>query len=100
MNLFQSQRISDLLLAGLLDYHKQEKYLRHEFVLMPDHFHLLITPICTLEKALQFIKGDSLIVQGRNSRLAGKSDRRASMIGGCEMPANTWASATTFTAIL
>jgi putative transposase len=24
---------------------------------MPDHFHLLLTPIITLEKAVQFIKG-------------------------------------------
>jgi len=29
----------------------------HEFVLMPDHFHLLITPLSTLERALQLIKG-------------------------------------------
>ncbi|MGC1475735.1 MAG: transposase, partial [Terriglobales bacterium] len=27
------------------------------FVLMPDHFHLLITPLLTLERALQLIKG-------------------------------------------
>jgi len=29
----------------------------HEFVLMPDHFHLLVTPLFTLERALQLIKG-------------------------------------------
>ena len=30
----------------------------HEFVIMPDHFHLIITPIeITLERAVQFIKG-------------------------------------------
>jgi putative transposase len=31
----------------------------HEFVLMPDHFHLLLTPAqsITLERAMQFIKG-------------------------------------------
>ena len=29
----------------------------HEFVLMPDHFHLLITPLTALEKAVQLIKG-------------------------------------------
>ncbi len=32
-------------------------YLLHEYVLMPDHFHILITPIVTLERAVQFIKG-------------------------------------------
>ena len=57
MNLFQSQRMAELFLAVLFDYHKQGRYLLHEFVLMPNHFHLLITPVCTLEKALQFIKG-------------------------------------------
>src|SRR5260370_2487174 len=46
-----------LLLDVLLGYRLQEKYLLHEFVLMPDHFHLLITPISTLERALQLIKG-------------------------------------------
>ncbi len=29
----------------------------HEYVLMPDHFHILITPSVSLERALQFIKG-------------------------------------------
>ncbi|HEY2472120.1 MAG TPA: transposase [Terracidiphilus sp.] len=32
-------------------------YLLHEFVLMPDHFHLLITPSVALERAVQLIKG-------------------------------------------
>jgi len=36
---------------------RQKKYLLHEFVLMPDHFHLLLTPTVTLERALQMIKG-------------------------------------------
>jgi putative transposase len=35
----------------------QSKFLLHEFVLMPDHFHLLLTPKETLEKAIQLIKG-------------------------------------------
>src|SRR5207245_9903449 len=40
-------------------YKKRGKYLLHEFVVMPNHFHLLITPLSpvTLEKAIQFIKG-------------------------------------------
>ena len=35
------------------------KYLLHEFVIMPDHMHLLITPSeeISLERAMQFIKG-------------------------------------------
>jgi putative transposase len=49
--------MAGLLLDVLLDYRSQEKYLLHEFVLMPDHFHLLISPLLTLERALQLIKG-------------------------------------------
>ena len=42
----------------LLHYRQESKYLLHEFVLMPDHFHLLITPTgITLERTLQLIKG-------------------------------------------
>jgi len=32
-------------------------YLLHEYVLMPEHFHVLITPEVTLERAVQFMKG-------------------------------------------
>ena len=56
-SLFQSDRMADLFVQVLLSYRSQHKYLLHEFVLMPDHFHLLITPTLTLERALQLIKG-------------------------------------------
>jgi putative transposase len=56
-SLFQSDRMAGLLLEVLLTYRSQRKYLLHEFVIMPDHFHLLITPTLTLERALQLIKG-------------------------------------------
>ncbi len=56
-HLLQSERMARLFLDVLLNYRSQEKYLPHEFVLMPDHFHLLITPLLTLERALQLIKG-------------------------------------------
>jgi putative transposase len=55
--LFQSDRMAQLFLDVLRNYRSQEKYLLHEFVLMPDHFHLLITPLLTLERALQLVKG-------------------------------------------
>ncbi len=41
----------------MLHYRIQKHYLLHEFVVMPDHFHLLITPALTLERALQLVKG-------------------------------------------
>jgi len=56
-SLFQSERMVTLLLEVLLHYRKQQKYLLHEFVFMPDHFHLLLTPSLTLERSLQLIKG-------------------------------------------
>ena len=56
-NLLQSDRMAGLLVEVLLHYRAERKYLLHEFVVMPDHFHLLLTPVVTLERALQFIKG-------------------------------------------
>ena len=55
--LLQSARTARLFIETLLDYRSQRKYELHEFVVMPDHFHLLITPIVTLEKAVQLING-------------------------------------------
>ncbi len=57
--LLQSERMAQLLIEVLYDYRKQQKYLLHEFVVMPHHFHMLVTPCAatTLERSLQFIKG-------------------------------------------
>ena len=52
----QSERMASLLIATLIEYRNRQKYEIHEFVVMPDHFHLLITPIVTLERAIQLIK--------------------------------------------
>src|SRR5207247_10404963 len=56
-SLFQSERMAQLFIEVLQHYRRQGKYLLHEVVLMPDHFHVLITPTITLERALQLIKG-------------------------------------------
>src|SRR5215467_14103432 len=56
-HLLQSDRMAGLFMDVLLSYQSQEKYLLHEFVIMPDHFHLLITPSLSLERAIQLIKG-------------------------------------------
>ncbi|MFB3813945.1 MAG: transposase [Terriglobales bacterium] len=55
--LLQSDRMAALFLDVLAHYRSQHKYLLHEFVVMPNHFHLLITPELTLERALQLVKG-------------------------------------------
>ncbi len=48
-----------MFLNALQDYRGQGRYLLHEFVVTPDHFHLILTPAADvpLEKAGQYIKG-------------------------------------------
>ena len=57
--IFRAEPMAHLFLDTLKRYRKQGRFLLHEFVLMPDHFHLLLTPApdVSLEKALQFLKG-------------------------------------------
>jgi putative transposase len=57
--IFQSERMANLLLRVLNGYRNQGKFQLHEFVIMPDHFHFLITPArdIPLEKAIQYVKG-------------------------------------------
>jgi putative transposase len=45
------------LLIDTLYHYRSSAYLLHEFVIMPDHIHALITPLTSLEKSVQFIKG-------------------------------------------
>ena len=54
--LFSTESWARLFFKTLLA-NRGKAYLLHQFVLMPDHFHLLITPMGTLEHALQLIKG-------------------------------------------
>ncbi len=53
---FRHERWAKLFLQTLYGY-RPDRYLLHAFVLMPDHFHLLITPSASLELALQCLKG-------------------------------------------
>ncbi len=57
--LLQSNRMAQLLLDVLVENRRKKRFLLHEFVIMPNHFHLLLIPApeIRLEKALQFIKG-------------------------------------------
>lgn len=55
-SLFRNERWARLLIDTLYHY-RGTAYLVHEFVIMPDHFHVLLTPTTSLEKAVQFIKG-------------------------------------------
>jgi putative transposase len=55
-SLFRNERWARLLIDTLYHY-RPSAYLLHEFVIMPDHFHILLSPKTSLEKAVQFIKG-------------------------------------------
>ena len=55
-SLFRNERWAGLLKDTLYHY-RGTAYLLHEFVIMPDHFHILLTPKTSLEKAVQYIKG-------------------------------------------
>ncbi len=66
-NLLQSDRSAGLFVQVLYDYRSQRKFRLHEFVVMPDHFHVLLTIACdsTIERAVQFIKGGFAFRAGR-----------------------------------
>jgi putative transposase len=55
-SLFRNERWARLLIDTLYHY-RGSAYLLHESVVMPDHFHILLTPKTSLEKTVQFIKG-------------------------------------------
>src|SRR5215470_6800345 len=56
---FQAERVATLFIAAMFGYRDQGKLLVHEFVVMPNHVHLIVTPgrESTLERCMQFIKG-------------------------------------------
>jgi REP-associated tyrosine transposase len=53
---FRHDRWAELFISVLYGY-TTERFLLHGFVVMPDHFHLLITPRESLERAVQCVKG-------------------------------------------
>jgi putative transposase len=61
VSVFQVSEVSGVIVRKILEYRDAGNYLLHEFVLMPNHLHLILTPAesVSLEKALQLIKGGS-----------------------------------------
>jgi len=58
--LFQKPAACDIFVDALFHYRTQGAYLLHAFVLMPEHFHLLLTPTSlSLERVVMYIKGGS-----------------------------------------
>jgi len=59
--LFIKTSACEIFVETLLHYRKEGAYLIHAFVLMPEHFHVLLTPEkdTPLERAIMYIKGRS-----------------------------------------
>ena len=60
-SIFQVAENAEILIRCMLQYRDRGACLLHEFVVMPNHLHLLLTPgkETSLEKAIQLIKGGS-----------------------------------------
>lgn len=73
-SVFQTTRATDLFVEVIFHYRREGKYRLHEFVLMRDHFHALLTvgPEMSIEKAVQFIKGGFSFRAGRELGLKGE----------------------------
>ena len=58
--LLQAERMASLFINVLRSYHQKGVFTIHDFVVMPDHFHLLITvdQNLSIEKAVQLVKGN------------------------------------------
>jgi putative transposase len=59
--LFLKPKAAELFVATMLHYRDNQAYQVHAFVLMPEHFHLLVTPSAqlSLERVVQLVKGGS-----------------------------------------
>lgn len=59
--IFLNDQVARIFVEALLEYRGQNRYFLHGFVVMPEHFHVILTPAgdLTLERAVQFIKGGS-----------------------------------------
>ena len=57
--LLQSERNAELLIDVLRSHVAERRFELHDFVIMPDHLHLLLTVFdeITIERAMQLVKG-------------------------------------------
>lgn len=62
---FRNERWARLFIETMYDYREKGLFQLHAFVVMPEHFHILLTPATTLEKTVQHLKGGF----SRNARL-------------------------------
>jgi putative transposase len=92
-SLFQVEKIARLFIEVLMGYRTQKKYFLHEFVVMPEHLHLIITPTnITLERAMQCIKGGFSFQLNKNLRVKKDVWQPSFLTGGSETHSNTRSS--------
>ncbi len=72
--LLQSERNTGLLIEVLRSLVAERKFKLHDFVIMPDHVHLLLTVDegITVEKAMQLVKGRFSYRMGRELGFRGE----------------------------
>jgi putative transposase len=65
--IFLKSTAAELVEAKLFEYRDKGRYCVHSYVLMPEHFHVLLTPgeSTSLEKAIGLIKGGSSFEIGK-----------------------------------
>lgn len=68
----QSWRMGSLFVRTIQEYRRQGKFLLHDYVVMLDHVHLLITPAISIERAMQLIKGGFSFRAGKEFGLTGR----------------------------
>jgi hypothetical protein len=89
--LLQSHQSAELAVEVLFLYRNDGRYLLHEFVIMPDHVHLILSPLAanTLPHCIQLIKGTIWVDDGVISTFAVHSGKRASMTSVSVTSTNT-----------
>ena len=81
--LFRNLQRSELMMDVLVHYREQKKYIVHEFVIMPDHLHLLLTPAADL--SLERSAAD----QRRILLSIGQIEKRPSLAGELHEPSRS-----------
>jgi len=58
-NLFQCCETAELMVATIFRYRDAGEFQVHEYVVMPNHIHLLVTPAagCSVARVMQLVKG-------------------------------------------
>jgi REP element-mobilizing transposase RayT len=97
--LLQSYLSAELFIEVLYQFRTAGRYLVHEFVVMPNHFHALLTPLrpTALERCVGLVKGASHIGMLASGDIQEKFGKPASWIDGSAIFRNIRPFEPTFT---